>query len=694
MSDVRGLTRLQIISTHLSGNFRLPTQTELETYRKKGATFDPQLFQALLEGPTFPLRQRIHAFMASKPELFGWKHYLETTREGYREQYVRQIFALLQGVPLTKAMDESDPRTILSYSAALGAHEPGLPVRISVHLLLYGDSLKLLGTNKHANLYDRMITFKDYGCFCMTELGHGSNVSGVETTATYDHAARQFVINSPTGTAAKWWIGALGKTANMAVVFAQLLIGGTNHGVHVFVIPIRDYKTHDVLPGLTIGDCGPKEGLAGIDNGWMLFNNYRVPYDALLDRFSQISADGKFKSAIKNKEKRFSAMLAGLCRGRIAVAWITEEHLRNALAVAIRYAAVRRQFGAKGETQVLDYPVYRYRLMPHLANSVAMCASREMILAMFHKCSQSLAHNPESPDVAELHAIISAIKPLHTWYSQRGLQECREATGGSGFSGFTRFGQWISDNDVNSTWEGDNWVLLQQTSRYLMKNMELLIKGKPVQSKWLDFLSLGASATPVAKPTFTTKAQLRDHPETLKALMVHKVQSYVSQSMVRLQRAATQFSSQTESWNHTHVGFLNNMSLAFGELVIATSLLLQAEAATKTCPATGALFLRLAELFVYYKVERDLGFFREHDYLSTEQGYVVSEYVRDLCQEIGESSVKIVDAYGFPDHVHSSVAGMRDGQLYKNYTDMVETWKETFDKAPWLGLLAELRKAF
>ena len=694
MGDVRGLIRLQTLKEHLIGSFALKPQGELEAYRKRGAQFDPSLFQTVLEGPTMPLRKQIHAFMASKGDLFGWKYYLEASREGYREQYVRQIFAVLQAIPLTKAMDEADPRTILSYSAALGAHEPGLPVRLSVHLLLYGDSLKLLGTAKHAQLYDRMITFKDYGCFCMTELGHGSNVSGVETTATYDHASRQFVLNSPSGTAAKWWIGALGKTANMAVVFAKLIIGETNYGVHVFVLPIRDYRTHDVLSGLTIGDCGPKEGLNGIDNGWMLFNHYRVPYDALLDRFSQVSAEGKFKSSIKNKEKRFSAMLAGLCRGRIAVTWITEEHLRNALTVAIRYGAVRRQFGPKGETQILDYPVYRYRLMPHLANSIAACAARETLLSMFHSCSQSLAHNPEAPEVAELHAIISVVKPLCTWYSQRGIQECREATGGTGFSGYSRFGQWLVDNDVNSTWEGDNWVLLQQTSRYILKNMELLVKGRQVQSRWLAFLSMNTGAANAEKAKFTAKAQLRDQPELLKALLAHKVQSLVGQSMVKLQRAATQYSSQAESWAKTQVGFLNNMTLAFGELFIASSLLNLAETARKQCANTGALLLRLAELYVYSKVARDLGFYREHDYLSTDQGLLISEYERDLCEEVGESSVRIVDAYGFEDHLHSSVAGMRDGQLYRNYTEMVEGWKGTFEKAPWLGLLTELRKAF
>ena len=89
----------------------------------------------------------------------------------------------------------------------------------------------------------------------MTEIGHGSDVSRVETTATYDHSSREFILNSPAPSSTKFWIGALAKTANMAVVFAQLLVNDTNVGVHVFLVQIRDYDTHKPLPGIIIGDC-------------------------------------------------------------------------------------------------------------------------------------------------------------------------------------------------------------------------------------------------------------------------------------------------------------------------------------------------------------------------------------------------------------------------------------------------------
>lgn len=74
------------------------------------------------------------------------------------------------------------------------------------------------------------------GCYAQTELGHGSNVQGLETTATFDAVTDCFIINSPSLTSTKWWVGGLGTVANHAVVQAQLLISGRNLGPHLVSI--------------------------------------------------------------------------------------------------------------------------------------------------------------------------------------------------------------------------------------------------------------------------------------------------------------------------------------------------------------------------------------------------------------------------------------------------------------------------
>jgi acyl-CoA oxidase len=227
----------------------------------------------------------------------------------------------------------------------------------------------------------------------------------------------------------------------MAVVFAQLYVNGTNHGVHVFAIEIRDYDTHEPKPGCTIGNLGEKVGLNGIDNGFIHFDNYRVPYDCLLDRFSHLSADGKFKSTIKNKDKRFGLMLAGLHRGRMGVLIQSQTNLQNSLTIALRYAAIRKQFGTDGEERrILDYPLHRHRLMPHLANCIAMGTLADWTMLSYRETRPLIFSDPEHVQVNELHIIISLFKPLCTAWASVGLQECREACGGHGYLAKARLG--------------------------------------------------------------------------------------------------------------------------------------------------------------------------------------------------------------------------------------------------------------
>ena len=74
------------------------------------------------------------------------------------------------------------------------------------------------------------------GCYAQTELGHGSNVASLETTATLDLKTQEWVIHSPTVTSTKYWPGGLGRSANHAVVFAQCIVDGNNFGVQPFMV--------------------------------------------------------------------------------------------------------------------------------------------------------------------------------------------------------------------------------------------------------------------------------------------------------------------------------------------------------------------------------------------------------------------------------------------------------------------------
>jgi acyl-CoA oxidase len=126
------------------------------------------------------------------------------------------------------------------------------------------------------------------GCYAQTELGHGSNIRALETTATFvkNEATNggggddqlgdgEWIINSPTITSTKFWPGTLGKTANHAMIIAQLIDGdGIERGIHNFIVPLRSMKDHTLLPGVMTGDIGPKIGYNNMDNGYATFIMY------------------------------------------------------------------------------------------------------------------------------------------------------------------------------------------------------------------------------------------------------------------------------------------------------------------------------------------------------------------------------------------------------------------------------------
>lgn len=151
---------------------------------------------------------------------------------------------------------------------------------------------------QQAKFLEAAINYEIIGCYAQTELGHGSNVKGIETTATWMMQSQTFEIHSPYLTASKWWIGSLGKAANHAVVMAQLYIEGKNYGPHLFLVQIRDLSSHEPLPGVHVGDIGPKVGFNTMDNGFLLFKHLHVPHENMLAKFAKVDpATGKYHQA-------------------------------------------------------------------------------------------------------------------------------------------------------------------------------------------------------------------------------------------------------------------------------------------------------------------------------------------------------------------------------------------------------------
>lgn len=166
----------------------------------------------------------------------------------------------------------------------------------TLHYGMFQYCLQKLGSEEQNKKWlEDVRSLRMMGCYAQTELGHGSDVASLETTATLDLKTDQFVLHSPTVTSTKYWPGGLGRSANHAIVFARCLVEGNDFGVMPFMVQIRNFDTHLPVDGVKVGDIGPKLGYNTMDNGWLMFNKVRIPRTNMLSKFAYIDEEGSLE---------------------------------------------------------------------------------------------------------------------------------------------------------------------------------------------------------------------------------------------------------------------------------------------------------------------------------------------------------------------------------------------------------------
>jgi len=424
--------------------------------RRRGAsgwTHAPQVIYELLTGHHVDLRERVFALL-SEP-LFVTNPY--DSFHALRENTLARLKRFSEAHFFSTIDYVRDPLKFAAAVECLAFLDYNLSIKAGVHFTLCGGTVAKLGTRKHHEEFIPRLDSCDLpGCFGMTELGHGSNVSGIETSAEYDPSTESFVINTPNDAASKFWIGGAAQHGKLCTVFAQLTTQGTAQGVHVFAVRIRDDDGR-VVPGVRIEDCGHKMVLNGVDNGRIWFQNLKVPRDALLDKMAQVDRDGTYSSPIANKSTRFGVMIGGLIVGRLLIAQGAVDASKVALAIAIRYSRSRPQFG---DRIVMDYVTHQRRLLVPLSNVYALGFALLDVKRMHAR--------GDAGESRLVHERSCGLKALATWSRVETMQYCRECCGGQGYLTANQICVFKTDMDVDVTFEGDNTVLMQQTARPLI----------------------------------------------------------------------------------------------------------------------------------------------------------------------------------------------------------------------------------
>ncbi|MXQ90201.1 hypothetical protein E5288_WYG017419 [Bos mutus] len=346
-----------------------------------------------------------------------------------------QRVTFTMGLPLLKRAIQDQvekTRNFVSRSLVIGEvlsmADMATGVKCGIIYWLFGGAIRSLGGPAHVTQWLQPLQEQKYtGMFAMTERGHGSNVRAIQTEATFDFSAQEFVIDTPCKNAEKMYIGNA-MYGNYAAVFAQLIINGRSQGPHCFIVPVRD-ENGSLYPGVTVVDMMHKEGLHGVDNGILRFDSVRIPRENLLDKFGSVAPDGQYHSPIKDKSARFNAMLAALTPSRLAVTFQAMGSMKLGLTIAIRYSHSRRQFGPKAreEVKIIEHQTQTLRLMPHLATALALTFASRYAGTLL---DEDIFRGKELVDSRPLQALVAGLKAYSTWENVSCLQDCRECTGG------------------------------------------------------------------------------------------------------------------------------------------------------------------------------------------------------------------------------------------------------------------------
>lgn len=252
----------------------LPMDGPLGEYRRQ-ASFNWRDLKLVVEGEeVIRFKNKIFRTLESDP-IFAIRPDDEHSREELREITFKKFKRLMEYNLFSDDEFMSNPLLTQQLYSAIGLYDWSLSTKKFLAYEFVTISLRGAGSSRHLAVLDQLLNFEALGCFSLTELAHGSNTKSIGTSADFDAASDEFILNTPNFESAKVWSGNMGQTATHAVLFAQLNVNNKNHGLGAFIVPIRDPKTLLPYPGVTVGDMGPKIGLNGLDNGFLMLKNYR-----------------------------------------------------------------------------------------------------------------------------------------------------------------------------------------------------------------------------------------------------------------------------------------------------------------------------------------------------------------------------------------------------------------------------------
>ncbi|GAA4109424.1 acyl-CoA dehydrogenase family protein [Enteractinococcus coprophilus] len=631
--------------------------------KQKDLRVEQDQLQELLLGPWAADRRQVRKMM--EEPIFH--HQFDLTMEEHRELTLKQIQELADRKVIGKAYpkefggQESPGANVAGFAEMFHAH-PSMQIKGGVQWGLFGSAILTLGNaEQHKKWLPGVLSLDLPGVYAMTEIGHGSDVGNIDTTATYIPEDDEFEIHTPFKAAWKEFLGNAALHGKAAVVFAQLITKNVNYGVHAFFVPLRDDEGN-FLPGVGGEDDGYKGGLNGIDNGRLHFTQVRIPRTNLLNKLGDVDEHGEYSTSIPSSGRRFFTMLGALVQGRVSLATTAANASALALTGAITYGNQRRQFNAASDIEeqvLLDYGLHQRRLIDRLARTYADIFTTNDLLVKFHEVFSG--ENDTDENRQELETLAAGIKAVTTWNALDVYQEAREATGGAGYiASKNRFSALRDDLDIYTTFEGDNNVLLQLVGRRLLgdyskefANPSFKVLTKYVAERAEYSLYERSGLRRVVQQVSDVGSERRSatwlkDPDVQRSLFADRVRTQIAEVAEVLRPVAKE--SQAEQ-----ARVFNENQYDLIKAAKSYAQLLQWESFTTALEAiedreTQKIMTWMRDLFALSTIEQDLGWFIEYGRISQQRAKTLRQYTNRLAARLRPHAQDLVDAFGYNQH--------------------------------------------
>ncbi|XP_060246920.1 peroxisomal acyl-coenzyme A oxidase 2 isoform X2 [Meriones unguiculatus] len=597
------------------------------------------------------LRRRVESIIQADPMFDLRNVYFMTDAEQYEDAVQKKFH--LEMLARRLGWSEGGPERNYANRALSGY------TNLSLHGIAM-NAIRSLGSDEQIAKWDQLSkNFQIITTYAQTELGHGTYLKGLETEATYDAATQEFVIHSPTITSTKWWPGDLGRSVTHAVVLAQLICSGAQHGMHAFIVPIRSLQDHTPLPGITVGDIGPKMGLEHIDNGFLQLNHMRVPRENMLSRFGEVLPDGTYRR-LGTAQSNYLPML--VTRVSLLITAILP-FLQKSCVIAVRYSVIRHQSRLRPsdpEAKILDFQTQQQKLLPQLALSYAFHFTATSLLEFFHSSYSAILKKDFSP-LPELHALSTGMKAMFSDFCAQGAEICRRACGGHGYSKLSGLPTLVTRVIASCTYEGENTVLYLQVARFLMKSY-LQAQVSPTSQKPLpQSVMYLASPRPSRCPAQTAADFLC--PDIYTTAWAHVSARLIKDAVHHTQSLMRSGLDQHDAWNQTAVIHLQAAKAHCYYITVKS--FKEAVEKLDNEPEIQQVLQRLCDLCALYGILMNSGDFLHDGFLSGAQVDMARAAFLGLLPLIRKDAILLTDAFDFTDHCLNSALGCYDGHVYE-----------------------------